>query len=180
MSEMSGAARIGTASLAAQGAGAAMQTVGAFYSARSQQMQARLQARLAELNAGNAMEQAKDELRVGQQVQQAIRQKAANVKSAQRVAMGAAGVDLSSETAIALQTSTDYLSELDVNTARANAIQAAWGHRMQAVNFRSQAAMGRAQAAAINPFMSAAGTALGSAGSILGQYQKMQSAGVFI
>ena len=179
MSEMSGTARLGTAGLAAQGAGAAMGAVGSFYAAKGQKMQLRLQARMAELNAKIAEGQARDLLMQGQRAEQSVRMRGAEIKSAQRVSMGASGVDLASETAVALQTSTDYLSELDANTAKANALRAAWGQRFEAVNLRGQAGMARASAASISPFMSLGSSILGSASQIGMSYMQMQDMGVF-
>lgn len=173
MSESSAA----TASLSAQGAGLAMQTVGSYYAAKGQKMQLKLQARMAELNAKMAESQARDVLMQGQRAEQAVRMKGAQVKSAQRVAMGASGVDLASETAAALQTSTDFLSELDANTVKANALRAAWGQRMEAVNYRGQAIMGRAQARAISPFMATAGTLLAGGAQMAGQYAGFKDSG---
>jgi hypothetical protein len=166
------------AALAAQAAGGAMQTVGSYYAAKGQKMQLRLQARMAELNAEMADSQARDVLMQGQRAEQAVRMKGAEVKSAQRVAMGASGVDLASETAVALQTSTDFLSELDANTVKANALRAAWGQRMQAVNYRGQAIMGRAQASAISPMMATFSTML-TQGAQFGQtYASFKNAGM--
>ena len=155
-----------------------MQTVGSFYAAKGQKMQLRLQARMAELNAKMADSQARDALMQGQRAEQAVRMQGAQVKSAQRVAMGASGVDLSSETSVALQTSTEFLSELDANTVKANALRAAWGHRMNAVNYRGQAIMGRAQASAISPAMAAFSTML-TQGAQFGQtYASFKNAGM--
>ena len=155
-----------------------MQTVGSYYAAKGQKMQLRLQARMAELNAKMADSQARDALMQGQRAEQAVRMQGAQVKSAQRVAMGASGVDLSSETSVALQTSTEFLSELDANTVKANALRAAWGHRMNAVNYRGQAIMGRAQASAISPMMAAFSTML-TQGAQFGQtYASFKNAGM--
>lgn len=166
------------ASLGSQGAALGMQTVGSYYAAKGQKMQLKLQARMAELNAKMAESQARDVLMQGQRAEQSVRMKGAQVKSAQRVAMGASGVDLASETAAALQTSTDFLSELDANTVKANALRSAWGQRMQAVNYRGQAIMGRAQASAISPLMSATGTLLAGGSQLSSSYQKYKSAGI--
>ena len=166
------------AALAAQAAGGAMQTVGSYYAAAGQKMQLKLQARLAEINAEMANSQARDALMQGQRAEQAVRMQGAQVKSAQRAAMGASGVDLSSETSVALQTSTEFLSELDANTVKANALRAAWGHRMNAVNYRGQAIMGRAQAKAISPAMAAFSTLL-TQGAQFGQsYAGYKNAGM--
>lgn len=174
MSETSDAAQT---SLAAQGAGLAMQTVGSYYSARAQKMQMRLQAKMAELNARAAEDTARDILMQGQRAEQATRLQGARIKSTQRTAMAANGVDLSSETSVALQTSTEYLSELDANTITANALRAAWGQRMNAVNYRGQSTMLRAQAGAINPWMQAAGTLISSGAQMATSYATFKDMG---
>lgn len=166
-------------SLAAQGAGGAMQAVGAFYSAKSQKMSLELQAKMDELNAQRKEMAARDVLMQGQQAEQAVRQQAAEIKSAQRAGMAAGGVDLSSVTAVAIQTSTDYLSELDAKTVQLNAIRGAWGQRLDAVNYRNSALMARASSKAISPFMAATSSILGSAAQMGMSYSSMKNAGMF-
>lgn len=175
---MSDASSMATATMAGQSAGLAMQTVGSFYAAKGQKMQLELQAKLAEINAQITEGQARDILQQGNEAQAAVKMKGAQIKSGQRVAMGASGVDLASETAVALQTSTDYLAELDAKTVKLNALRSAWGQRMQAVNLRSQAGMARASASAINPIMAATGTLLGSGGNLMATATKYKSAGL--
>jgi len=163
--------------LSAQAASAGMQTVGSYYAAKGQKMQLELQSKMAELNAKQAEGQARDILMQGQRAQQGIKMAGAQIKSSQRAQMAASGVDLASETAVVNQTSTDFLSELDANTAAANALRAAWGQRMQAVNYRNQALMARSSAKAISPGMSALGSLLGSAAQMGMTYSNFQQRG---
>jgi DNA gyrase/topoisomerase IV subunit A len=164
-------------SLGAQGLGAGMSAVGSYYSAKGQKTAMKLQARMDELNARMAEGQARDVLRQGERAEQAVRMKGAQVKSAQRVAMGASGVDLASDTAVALQTSTDVLNEIDANTVKANALRAAWGHRMDAVTYKGQARVGRATARSISPFMQAGTSLLTDSVSIYDSYKSFKSSG---
>jgi len=61
---------------------------------------------------------------------------------------------------------------------KANALRAAWGQRMQAVNYRGQAIMGRAQASAISPMMATFSTML-TQGAQFGQtYASFKNAGM--
>lgn len=164
-------------SMAASVAGALNSAVGSYFAAQGQKTALELQAKMAQINAKISEGQARDALLRGERTEQASRLKAAQVKSAQRAAIAANGIDLGSETAVALQTSTDVLSELDANTIKANALRDAWGFRMEAVGLRGQADVTRATASGINPFLSAAGTLLTEGARVGSQFQGLQSSG---
>lgn len=151
--------------IATQAAGAASQTVGSWYSAKSQQSSLALQADLADINAQQA-------LLSGQRETQRARLATAGLKSRQRAAMAANGVDLGSGSALNVLTSTDLLGEIDANTIESNAIQAAWG-------YRTQASQARSQAKAISPFASAASTLIGGAGQVASSWYSFNKAGAF-
>ncbi|MBP6464971.1 MAG: hypothetical protein KA324_13645 [Rubrivivax sp.] len=152
-----------TAVLGMSAAGAASQTVGSFYAAKSQRDQMRLQADMADVQARQA-------LLAGEREQQRSRLATANLKSRQTVAMAANGVALDSGTPNAVLTSTDVMGEIDANTIEQNALAQAWG-------YRTQAGMDRARANAINPGMSAATTLLGSATQVASTWYGMKKAG---
>lgn len=170
---------MGTTALILQGGAAATSGIGSFYAAQGQRTALRHQARIAEINARMSEGQARDALLQGQTQQQAIRERAAQIRGSQRVAFGANMIDPSSQTAIALQTSTDYLAERDVQTAEANALRQAWGYRMEATGQRGQAAMARATARGINPFLAGATSLLTGAAQTGLSYASMRNAGVF-
>jgi len=130
-------------------------------------------ARIAELGAQSALQQ-------GQQQVAALSLKAGHLKSSQRAALAANGVDLGAGSAAELQASADIMKDADIETLTANAVRSAWGYRAQATNFqnealaaqsngwlyRTEAQTKRATAAGLSPFGSAATTLLGGAGSV--------------
>lgn len=151
------------AAVAMQATGAAGNTVGAYYGAKSQKSSLEFQAQLDDINARLAESSAQSILFQGQREEQRSRLQTAQVKSAQRVALAANGVDLTEGSAAELLTSTDVLGEADANTINANAVRAAWGQRSQATNMQIDAMGKRTAARAINPNMAAASTLLNGA-----------------
>ena len=151
------------AAVGMQATGAAGNTVGAYYGAKSQKSSLEFQAQLDDINARLAESSAQSILFQGQREEQRSRLQTAQVKSAQRVALAANGVDLTEGSAAELLTSTDVLGEADANTINANAVRAAWGQRSQATNMQIDAMGKRTAARAINPNMAAASTLLNGA-----------------
>lgn len=144
-----------TAAMTMKGAGAINSVVGSYYAASSQKRSLNLQADLDDINARISEQAAQGELLRGEREYQASRLRTAALKSRQRVAMAANGIDLSEGTAVNVLASTDYIGEVDANEIRANAVKAAWGYRTQAANSMNSATMRRASASGINPGMSA-------------------------
>jgi hypothetical protein len=165
------------ASLAASAAGGAMDTVGSYYSALGQKSALKFQATMAELNADAAESDARNSLLRGEREEQRLRLDTAQLKSSQRVSIASNGIDLGSDTAAAVLTSTDVLGEIDANQTKANALREAWGHRTEAVNYRNEANMARSTAGAISPGMSAFTTLLTSAAQVAGQYAASADSG---
>lgn len=165
------------ASMAASAAGGAMSTVGSYYGALGQKSSLKFQATMAELNAQAAESDARNSLLRGERAEQRLRLDNAQLKSSQRVAIAGNGIDLGSDTAAAILTSTDVLGEIDANQTKANALREAWGHRTEAVNYRGEATMARGAASGISPGMSAFTTLLGSAGQVASQYYAAEKSG---
>ena len=155
-----------TAAIALQTAGTVSSTVGAFYGAQGQKAALGAQAATAEINAKLAELTAQSALRSGQLEEQRVRLNTANLKSKQRTTMAANGVDLTSDSAVNILTTTDTMGEIDANTTAANAARAAWGYRVQGMNYQNEAIGARATAKGISPFMAAATTALTGAGDV--------------
>ena len=172
-------AQMATAALTTQGIGGVGQAFGAYYQAQGQKTALKLQARMAEINAQIAQGQARDALMRGERQEQGSRMQAAQLKSSQRAAMAASGIDLGSETSAAILTSTDYLSEMEANTIKANALREAWGYRMEAVGQRGEAGMARATARGISPVGEGLTSLLTSASSVAGNYATFSSLGAF-
>jgi len=169
---------LGTTALALQAGSAVTSGIGSYYAAQGQRTALRHQARMAEINARISEGQARDALMIGQTQQQAIRERASQIRGTQRVALGANMIDLGSDTAVALQTSTDYLAERDVNMAEANALRQAWGFRMEATGQRGQAAMARATASGISPLLAGTTSLLSGAAQTGMTYANFKQAGV--
>ena len=107
----------------------------------------------------------------------AVSLNAGRMKSAQRAAMAANGIDLGVGSAAELQASTDIMKEIDMATIEANAMRSAFGYRSQAMNFENEALAKRATAGAISPFGSMASSLLGSAGSVAGSWYSLNNSG---
>lgn len=168
-----------TASLALQATGAITGAIGAYSRAQTQKINLQGQAELAGINARIAEMGAQQELYRGQQQAGALTMKAGQLKSSQRAAMAANGVDLGEGNAAEVQASTDILKEIDKNTIEANAVRSAWGYRTQAVNYQNDALMSRAAADSINPALSSAPTLLGGATQVAQSWYKYKQAGAF-
>lgn len=168
-----------TAAMYMKGAGAINSVVGGYYSAASQKSSLDLQADLDEINARISERAAQGELLRGEREYQASRLRTAALKSRQRVAMAANGVDLSEGTAVNVLASTDYIGEVDANEIRANAVKAAWGYRTQAANSLNSATIRRASASGINPTMSAFSNALVAGADLATSYRSLKEKGAF-
>lgn len=171
------AGMIAPAALGMQAAGGASAAMGSYYSARSQQIAARGAAQIAELNAQQSELAAQQELARGNAAAASVSARAGQVKSAQRVALAANGVDLGQGTAAELLTSTDIAKEEDIDTITANAVRAAWGQRMQATDHRNDAIAKRASADSISPGMAAFTSLLGSSTQIASSWYSMNKVG---
>ncbi len=157
----------------AQVGGAAMSALGAYSSAKSKRLELQGAADMSDLNAGMSEQAAQQELARGNAAVAASSARAGQVKSSQRAAMAANGIDLGEGSAAEVLASTDLSNEADMQTLTANAVRAAWGQRIQATNFSYDERSKRAGAAGISPSMAAATSLLGSAGQIAGSWYSM-------
>lgn len=160
------AGQIATASMIGQIGGMATSAIGSYYGAATQKATLRGQAAVADTNARIAELGAQSALFQGQQQVGALTLNAGRMKSAQRAAMAANGIDLGVGSAVELQASTDIMKEIDVATVESNAVRSAFGYRTQAVNFQNEALTKRATAGAISPFGAMSTSLLGSVGSV--------------
>lgn len=147
--------------------------IGSYFSAAAQKAMLKGQAAIAETNARIAEMGAQSALNQGQQQVGQLTLRAGQIKSGQRAAMAANGIDLGEGNAAEVQASTDIMKEIDANTLTANAVRSAWGYRTQATNFENDAIMKRAQGSVISPFGSAATSLLNSAGSVARSWYMM-------
>jgi hypothetical protein len=180
-----------TASASASGASSAFgyasiatSIIGAIGSAQLARTQAKanqsalnFQADMSKINARMAERSAQSVLFQGQQQVGNLTLRSGKIKSAQRVAMAANGIDLGEGNAVEVQATTDLMTEIDKNTIEANAIRSAWGYRTQGVNASNTALMASASADSINPNAAATSTLIGSAGNVAQSWYAMNKAG---
>lgn len=131
--------------------------------------QAKREKKIAKQNAKIAEQAAQDAQYRGRQEQMKIGLKQAQVKGTQRAAMAANGVALDSQTAIDLQTGTDWVSRMDATTVENNARREAYASRLAAANYQ-------AQAASISPGMSGFGSLLEGAGTVAQKWYQYDQA----
>lgn len=159
-------AEIGIAGLGLSGLGALSGANAAKNSATATQIQLNFASDMAKINEQLNESNAQATLLVGQRQEQGVRLKTAQLKSTQRASMAANGIDLGSDTALRILTSTDLMGEIDAQTVASNAVRSAWGYRTQAANFAADAAFKGASASTINPNTAFTSTLLGNAGQV--------------
>ena len=164
-------------SLGMQAAGAVSGAIGGFYSAKMTKNQlafeadmSRINARIAELGARSAFER-------GQKEVASLTMQAGQLKSRQRAAMAANGIDLGEGNAAEIQASTDLMREIDKQTIEANAVRSAWGYRTEAANLQSSALMKEGSAAGISPLMAGASSLLTGAGQVASSWYQFRRDG---
>lgn len=169
--------QLASASLIGQVGGGITSAIGGYFSAATQKATFKGQAAIADTNARIAELGAQSALLQGQQQVGALTLKAGQLKSSQRAALAANGVDLGVGNAVEIQASTDIMKTIDANTLEANAVRNAFGYRTQAVNYQNEALTKRATAGSISPFGSATSTLLGSAASVAGSWYSLNKSG---
>lgn len=130
-------------------------------SAASAIQQGKAAEAVARNNAQMAEYSAQDAQRRGEEEALAVQRKGASLKSSQRVALAAKGLDLGYGTAADLQDQTDFFTQSDVATTRSNAAREAWAMRAQGQN-----ALAEGRAAKKNSQLQAAGSLLGGAAKV--------------
>jgi len=172
-------ASYGPAALAIMGIGAGMDIVGTVFGARSKRSQLKFEASIAEQNAQISEMAARSATEQGIREQQAIRLRAAKLKSSQRVAMAANGIALNEGNALDIQTETDLFAETDANMAAYNAAAAAWGYKTQAQQQRTTARANRVTADGISPTTSGVTSLISGATSVASNWYQLNELGAF-
>lgn len=165
--------------MALQVGGALTSASGAYFGAKGEKRALERSADVADLNARLSKMSAKSTLRQGQREEQAARIDNRNIRDKQTTGYAGNNIALDSETAIRVMTSTEVLGEIDANTINANAARAAWGYRMEGVQYENEARSARAASSGISPFGQAATSLINSAGDISQNYIKLKKAGAF-
>lgn len=166
---------LGNASLGLSVAGAISGAVGSFYSARMTKNQLAFDAEMAHINARVAELGARSAFERGQKEIASLTMQAGRLKSSQRAAMAANGIDLGEGNAAEVQASTSLMAEIDKQTLEANAVKSAWGYRIEATNMESAAMMKEGSAAGISPAMSGMSSLLTSAGRVANSWYDMST-----
>lgn len=160
-------------SSAGMGAGAGLDFVGSIAGARSEQRALRSAARISEINAGMAEEEARQFLRVGAITAGRRYQEGARLRGKQVAAMGANNVVIGEGSTARVLATTDYSTQVDVDTIMGNAYRQAVGAQVDATNLRGQAAGQRATASGISPFLAGASSLLTSAAAVAPKMYQM-------
>jgi hypothetical protein len=169
---------LGNASLIFGIGGGISSALGSYFQADSQKSSLNFQSQMADINAQIANIGAENEIWKGQQEIATQTLQAGQLKSSQRAAMAANGIDLGFGSAAEVQASTDIVKNIDMTTIQSNAIRAAFGYKQQALNDTTQGALSRASADGISPGATAMNSLVGSAGSVASTWYKMKRAGV--
>ena len=151
-------------------AAAVVGVVGAGTSAYASHQQGKTQQEIANNNAKMAEYAAQDAQKRGEEEAAAAQRRAAALKSSQRVALAANGLDLGYGTAADLQDQVDFFGQADAATARTNASLDAWRLRAGGANDAAQGAAARAAGDA-----QAAGTMLSAASTVAGKWATYKS-----
>jgi hypothetical protein len=107
--------------------------LGASYAEAMARIQSNAVRQTAEFNSKIAEMGAQAALEQGQQQAASLTLRAGQMKSSQRAAMAANGIDLGVGSAAEVLATTDIMKEIDQNQIEANAIRNAWGYRTQGV-----------------------------------------------
>lgn len=182
-----------TTAIAMQGVGVLTSTIGAYSAAQGQKLamasQAsalQYQADVSEMNARLSETEAQNEISAGQRREQAIKLRGAQIKSTQRAATAANGVDVRSSTALRNFVSTELMTKVDALTVEENYVRAANNARMKRVSYENDARLKRAgasgvtaQADAIDPTAMALNSFAQGITSVASNWYFMNKVGAF-
>ena len=169
--------------------GAVQSMVGTYYQSQSQKYQLEAQqlnlefnSKMAMINARNAERTAQQALLQGERAIGQVTMRAGKVKSAQKAAMAANGIDIGVGSAAEVQATTDLMKENDAITIDINRTLAANSARTQGVNFQNSsllsgvsAANAGAMADAVSPWSNAAASLISNAGSVASSWYNSYS-----
>lgn len=155
-----------TAAPVMQATGAILGASTAYSNSKAVKGAAEVNARVQELNAQMAEQQARDAITRGDKAAGASRLKSRQFKGSQRAALAANGVDLGFGSALNMLNDTDLFGEIDAETIRDNAAREAWAIRQQAAGLRVDASTYRLRAANESPLLAASTSLLTSAGRV--------------
>lgn len=129
----------------------ALAAVSSFQQANASKKQNEYQAAVASNNAQVAEWQANDAIQRGNVAATNERRKGQQQMGTQRAAMAAAGLDVSTGSALSILEDTDYFNQTDQQTIRSSAAREAYGYRVQGSNAQAAANLYSSTANGINP-----------------------------
>lgn len=157
---------------ASQVVGGVMGAGGAYSSAAGAKAGYKAQAAIARNNAKYMEWEAQDALARGARAEQNVRLRTAGLKSEQRAAFAARGLDMGVGSALDILTDTDYMGDVDALTERSNAQREAWAKREQARGALADASNLSAQARSISPGRSALTSLITDAPAVAASWSK--------
>lgn len=169
----------GASSMVTQAAGIASSTAGSIFGALNERTALGLRSFYSNLNADAALDDAREVMRQAAFAEQRLRLDNAQTKSKQRAAMAANGVDLSTGSALNRLVSSDFVTEADAGTIRANAAREAAGYRSRASNFRADALMAKAARKGISPFLAGFTSLMSGVSKLSSDWYRLRKEGAF-
>jgi len=158
-------------------AGAFSSMIGGYFGAQTQKISLDLQSDISAINARIAELSAQSALDAGKVEAAQTTLKYGAVKSSQRAALAANGVDLGVGNAVEIQASTDLMKEIDRNTIKSNAIRAAIGYRTQSASYQADSMMKSASASGISPLSAGFGNLLEGATRVSSNWYQLKKSG---
>lgn len=118
---------------------ASLAVVNAVQQSQAQQVQGEYQKSMFEMNARLANINAEDAISRGNEAASRVRQKGQSIAGSQRAALAAQGINIESGSAADVAAQTEYFNTLDIMTVRNNAWREAWGYKNQAIEYGTKA-----------------------------------------
>lgn len=153
--------------------GMAMQTWAAYNGAKDTKKAYNYNAAVDENNAQLATQQAHDAITRGQINETNEELKTAQLAGKQRNLMASRGVDLSEGSPLNQLVTTQFMGDRDAAAIATNAGREAWGHDVEAANYRDNAKLLRTRADSVSPWTNAAGTLLTTGGTVASKWYQM-------
>jgi hypothetical protein len=151
----------------------AVSAMGSLVQGQAAKSAANAQAAANEQNAKMADEQARDAVRRGAYDELKLRRQMQILQGQQRAMAAASGIEVDTGSPLAIQEASRKEGDQDAAIIRYNAAREAWGHGVQATNYRNAAAAARAQGKnAMTAGIIGAGTGLLSTGAEYAGYLK--------
>lgn len=158
---------------ALQGAGVGWSAASAYQAEEGRKKAYKYSARIAAENARMEEWLAKDAMRRGDQTKFAIGLKTGALKGTQRASLAARGLDIGEGSPLDLLTSTEYMGQVDLNTATDNTNKEVFGHRARARSYTNESQFYEEAADNADPFAAAAGTLMGGVGKVASSWYRL-------